>query len=342
MIGRRQFVANLFGRLGAVRLIGEFRTRFSGEVPILAYHRVLDIQDENSFPFDIELVSASVAAFTAQMKYVKDNYRPTSFATLLQYLDCGESPPPGTLVVTFDDGFYDNYHNAFPVLKEFDIPATIFLSTGYIDNQETYWYEKLCYAVMTTTAQSVAIPETGPIQIGGNVASRRNAMKALISRLKQVPDELRLTLLDQLYYQLLPDQRHIADLRSGPMTWKQIREMSAHRIEFGSHSVSHPILSMLDDTKLKYEMEHSKFQIEAMLDKPVQAIAYPVGGEGSFNNRVRAAAKSAGYRLGLTYISGLEKPKAWDAYALRRLHVERYVDSQYFKAMLSVPELFAY
>lgn len=342
MIGKRTLAANLLRRIGAIRAIGAFRTRFSKGVTILAYHRILDVPDENSFPFDIELVSASVAAFTCQMKYVKENYTPISFATLLQCLDRGEMPPPGTVIVTFDDGFSDNYYNAFPILKQFDIPATIFLSTGYIDNQEMFWYEKLSYAVMTTNARSVAIPELAVIQIDGSALSRRNTIKALMRRLQRVPDQVRLTLLDDLFNQLSPDHGDITDARSGPMTWEQIREMSACRIEFGSHCVSHPVLSMLDNTKLKYELEHSKHQIESMLTKPVQVLAYPVGGEEAFNDKVRAAVRSAGYRLGVSYISGIEKPEEWDAYALRRLHVERYIDSNYFKAMLSIPELFAY
>lgn len=335
-------VAGLLGRLGAIRVIGGFRTKFLNEVTILAYHRILDVPDENSFPYDIELVSASVAAFSTQMKYVKENYKPTTFATLLQYLDRGKVPPPGTLIVTFDDGFADNYYNAFPVLRQFDIPATIFLSTGYIDNQEMYWYEKLSYAVMTTTAHSLTIPELAVIQIDENAASRRSALRALMRHLKQVPDQIRLTVLDDCFNQLLPDHDHIADPRSGPLTWQQITEMSTCGIEFGSHGVFHPVLSKLTDANLKYEMEHSKHRIGTMLEKPVQVIAYPVGGEEAFDDRVRIAAQRAEYRLGLSYISGVEKPDKWDAYALRRLHVERYVDSEYFRAMLSVPELFAY
>ena len=341
MIGKRDLAANVLGHVGALHAICALRTKFSNGVPILAYHRVLDIPDENLFPFDVELVSASVAAFTCQMRYVKENYVPISFTTLLQYVDRGETPPPGSIIVTFDDGFSDNYYNAFPVLKKFDIPATVFLSTGYIDDQEIFWYEKLSYAVMTTKARSVAIPDLAVLKIDETALSRRNTIKTLLNRLKRVPNQVRQTLLDDLFNQLLPNQRGITDARSGPMTWEQIQEMSAYRIEFGSHSVSHPILSMLDSETLKYELEHSKLRIEAMLKKPVQILAYPVGGAEAFNDNVRLAARSAGYRLGVSYISGVEKPGQWDDYALRRLHVERYVSSNYFKAMLSIPELFS-
>lgn len=342
MIGKRKLAATLLGRVGAVRATAALRTKFSKAVTILAYHRVLDIAEEDSFPFDIELVSASVSAFTSQMQYVKQHFTPMSFASLLQCLDCGEPPPPGAVIITFDDGFADNYYNAFPVLKKFNIPATIFLSTGYIDSQEIFWYEKLSYAVMTASPCTLAIPQTEIIHIDGSAMSRRCAIKALMRRLQRVPDHERLAMLEDLFTQLSISHRNISDSRSGPMTWQQILEMSTNRIEFGSHGVSHPVFSMLDTTKLQFELTHSKQQIEAKLDKPVQVMAYPVGGEDAFNNKVRAAVKSAGYRLGVSYISGIEHPKHWDAYALRRLHVERYVDLSYFKAMLAMPTLFAY
>lgn len=342
MLGKRKLAATLLGHAGAIQAMAAFRARFCNGVTILAYHRILDVPDENSFPFDIELVSASVSSFTSQMQYIKENYTPLSFASLLQYLDRGDAPPRGSVIVTFDDGFSDNYYNAFPILKKFNIPATIFLSTGYIDSQEIFWYEKLSYAVMTTSPRTLAIPQFARIRIDGTASSRRCAIKALMRHLQRVPDLIRLQLLDNLFDQLSVDHRNIHDPRSGPMTWEQILEMSANCIEFGSHGVSHPVLSMLDSTKLEHELAHSKQNIESMLNKPVQVLAYPVGGEEAFNDKVRTAVKSAGYRLGVSYIAGIEKPEQWDVYALRRLHVERYVDIRYFKAMLAMPGMFAY
>ena len=342
MIGKRKLAATLLGRFGAIQAMAALRIKFSKAVTILAYHRVLNIADEDNFPFDIELVSASVSAFTSQMQYVKQHFTPMSFASLLQCLDRGEAPPPNAVIITFDDGFADNYHNAFPVLKKFNIPATIFLSTGYIDGQEIFWYEKLSYAVMTASPCTLAIPQTEIVHLDGSPLSRRCAIKILMRRLQRVPDHERLAILDDLFNQLSINHRNISDPRSGPLTWEQILEMSASRIEFGSHGVSHPVFSMLDSAKLQFELTHSKQQIETMLNKPVQVMAYPVGGEDAFNNTVRDAVKSAGYRLGVSYISGIEHPKHWDAYALRRLHVERYIDLAYFKAMLAMPTLFAY
>jgi peptidoglycan/xylan/chitin deacetylase (PgdA/CDA1 family) len=338
--GKRGLAANIFGKFGATAALGALRVKFSDGVTILAYHRILDVDSEHKFPFDIELVSASIEQFTRQMEYIKAHYQPITFSTLLEYLDRGEKPPRGAAIITFDDGFVDNYHNAFPVLKRLGLPATIFLSTGNIDSQETFWYEKLSFAVMTTDASAISTPTLGSLTIETTPESRRAFIKCVTLKLKLAPDEVRLTALDELYAQLLPPSGWKDDARSGPMNWDQIKEMSANNIEFGSHSVSHPVLSRVPLAKLTFEVEHSKHRIESELQKPVQVIAYPVGGVEAFDNNVRAAVKKAGYRFGVSYVAGIERPDQWDAFALRRVHVERYVDSHFFKAMLAMPEIF--
>jgi peptidoglycan/xylan/chitin deacetylase (PgdA/CDA1 family) len=338
--GKRGLVADIFGSVGATSALGALRLKFSGGVTILAYHRVLDVPSEDEFPFDIELVSASVSQFTQQMEYIRAHYQPITFAKLLQYLDRGENPPRGAAIVTFDDGFADNYYNAFPVLKRLDMPATIFLSTGYIDSQETFWYEKLSYAAMTTRAKVVVTPMLGTLNIACDAASRRELIARMVLKLKLVPDDVRLESLEDLYVKLLPGHQWPYDARTGPLTWAQVREMSANNIEFGSHSVSHPVLSRVPLDKLAFEVEHSKNRIESEVQKLIQVIAYPVGGVEAFDDNVRAAVKKAGYRLGVSYIPGIERPDQWDKYALRRVHIERYVNTNFFKAMLAAPEIF--
>ncbi len=341
MVDKRDLAARVLDGVGAVRALSAVRPRFSRMVTILAYHRVLDVPDEDRFPFDLELVSASVAAFERQMAFLKAHYTPITFATLLGHLDRGEAPPRGSAIVTFDDGFVDNYSHAFPVLRRLGIPATIFLATGYLDRGETFWYERLSHAVMTTRATSVRVPGAQAHAIGPDARSRRRVIPALLRWLKRAADEERRQVLADLLRQLAPEVDCDADPRSGPMTWDQVREMSRAGIEFGSHSVDHPVLSKVDGTRLAVELEASKARIEAELGKAVQVIAYPVGGEEAFDERVRTAVRAAGYRFGVSYIAGVDSPARWDPLALRRLPVERYVSDSWFRATLALPEVFA-
>jgi peptidoglycan/xylan/chitin deacetylase (PgdA/CDA1 family) len=327
--------------IGAMRIATALRSRFTRAVPILAYHRILDVPNEDEFPFDVELVSASVSAFAEQMTFLKDHYQPITLSALLSCVDDARPPPRGAIVVTFDDGFADNYYNAFPILRRLGIPATIFLPTGYLDRQQMFWYEKLTHDVMTTRATQLRLLDEVPLSIGEDAPSRRSVLAALLRRLKRVPNQVRLDCLSDLERQLSPAVDCNGDPRSGPMNWEQVAEMARAGIEFGSHSVTHPVLSMLDPPDLDFELRASKASIEAATGNPCQTIAYPVGGREAFNPRVQQAVQAAGYRLGLSYVSGVDVPADWDPFALRRLHVERYTGTNRFRAMLAAPALFA-
>jgi peptidoglycan/xylan/chitin deacetylase (PgdA/CDA1 family) len=340
LTGRRERAAAILGRSGALGAIGAVHRRWSRAVTILAYHRVLDVPDEDAFPFDVELVSASPAQFSRQMEHVRRHHTPITFAALLDCLDRGEPPPRGSAIVTFDDGFADNYDHAFPVLRRLGIPATIFVSTGYLDAQRTFWYEEVTHAIMTTAAPSLDLPGQGRIEVGTSPATRRRAVARVLKALKRMPDAGRLAAVEEIAGQPAGEGGRL-DPRSAPLTWEQAREMARHGIEFGSHTVSHPVLSMVAPEKLAHELRESRARIEAELSKPVQVIAYPVGGEEAFNEEVRAAVRAAGYRLGVSYIPGVQAPGSWDRYALRRVRIERYVDGHWFEAMLAAPALFA-
>jgi O-antigen/teichoic acid export membrane protein/peptidoglycan/xylan/chitin deacetylase (PgdA/CDA1 family) len=341
-IGKRGRTAKILGPLGVLGAVRGIRTRVGRGIPILGYHRVLDVSDEESFPYDIELVSASVAGFTRQMEHLCRRYEPIALSKLLDCLDANEPPPRGSVVVTFDDGFADNYDNAFPILRRFGIPATMFLATGYIDSQRKFWYEDLCRAILTTRVERAVLPGIGPITFG-SIASRREIVKQLLRWLKSVPDVERRGALQRLHEQLeVAADPSGGKALSGQMTWAQIREMSACGIEFGSHSVSHPVLSMVEPALLDQELTVSKRQIEDATGKPVHTLAYPVGDKDAFNDSVRAAARLAGYRAGISYISGMDDPRHWDRFAIRRLQIERFMDDCLFEATVALPEVFAY
>jgi peptidoglycan/xylan/chitin deacetylase (PgdA/CDA1 family) len=121
-----------------------------------------------------------------------------------------------------------------------------------------------------------------------------------------------------------------------------VKEMSAAGIEFGSHSVTHPVLSRVGPEQLAHELAASKRRIEEAIGKRVDTFAYPVGGEGAYNDTVLAAVRDAGYRLAVSYRTGVATPGRWDPYAIPRLAIEPYMDPLLYQATLAVPEMFAY
>lgn len=341
MLGKRDRVANLLDRCAVLEPFGRMRSLLQGDVPILAYHRVCELEDERSFPFDPELVSATPAMFRWQMEYVARHFDPISFADLGAALDGGVPLPARPILVTFDDGYLDNYTEAFPILLDTGVPATIFVATGYLGNEELFWYERVAYGLYRT-------PELD-VQVGGmptrldlsNRPARRAAAVGVVEYLKSIPDAQRRELLARLAAQvdLRVQPEDLAHCR--PMNWEHVVEMDAAGIEFGSHTVSHPVLSQLDASNLVDELVVSRRQLQQALGTAPEVIAYPFGGPHDFNEQVIAAVADAGYRMAASYIAGRNDRCAMARFELRRLHVERYTSASMFASMLAVPQLFA-
>lgn len=340
-MSRKVYLAKVMAMTGLHRLLAVLRALKPGELPILAYHRVCDIGDESAFPFDPGLVSATSASFAWQMRYLRDRYHPITFRFLLEALDGRAALPRRPVIVTFDDGYEDNYSNAFPVLRSLAMPATVFVSTGYIGSGRPFWFDMVTHILYHAPVAALTVRELDmTLSLDGGVDSRRRAARHLVDALKRVGNAQRLDILALL------EREHAGAVKPGefrlarPLDWDQVREMSAAGIEFGSHTVSHPILSRLEDGELERELADSKRRLEQELGKPVPVLAYPVGGTGEFNDGVVRAAAAAGYRLGVSYVPGANRLGSLDRFRLRRQHVERYTSNADFSGLLSLPEIF--
>ena len=343
MPGKKTILAKAMATMGLPPIVTRMRSLVCDEVTILAYHRVLDIADETAYLFDPDLISASSADFSWQMAYIQKHYTPITFRRLLDCLDGKDTLPPRPIIVTFDDGFDDNYHYAFPVLKSLGIPATIFISTGYIDQPRTFWFDWLYYLYNMAAASSAQ-----PLNFAGTSFSlscepaRRQEITAnLYSHAKRLPDDDLRSEIAALEKRLGVSYPENGFAQSHPLSWAQVREMASHGIEFGSHAVTHPVLTNLSETKLHEELTISRARLEHEIGRPVDVIAYPVGYDFAFNEKVVEAVRKAGYRLGACYLPGINRAKQMDLFRLKRLHVERYVDRSYFQAMLALPEFFS-
>lgn len=321
--------------------IGSLRRLTGTLIPILGYHRIWPLDKELSFPFDQELVSATPEEFAWQMQYVREQFHPITFADLLRALDGTARLPKRPLIVTFDDGYEDNATIATPILHRLGMPATFFLATGYINQPQTFWYDRLAQLLNTTFAsqlQLLSLPD--PFPIPAQAKGRRWMLRRLLSHLKKLPNADRLAELEQCERQLADRAENIGPIQSRAMSWSQAREMVHQGMELASHAVSHPVLANCDDKTLRYELQQSRHEIQQQTGQPADVISYPVGGPSAFSPRVVNLAQEAGYRLGVSYIHGMNRWNRFDRFALRRIHVERYHNRDYFRAMLQLPELF--
>lgn len=329
-------------RTGLLRVLQYARGRMYRDLRILAYHRVLSVEDPDRFDFDLDLVSASQAGFRQQMQLLKRQFRPLPLGHAMAAMEAGERLPADTVAVTFDDGYDDNYRYAFPILRELGIPATFFVSTGHIDSGKPYAYDWLVHAILRSQAPCLDVPELGlALRMPPDRPARRRLARLVLDRIKDLDDAQQAAAIARLEQagKLSADAGH-ADCR--PMSWAQLRELHAAGFEIGSHGVHHRMLAKLPQPELEAELRDSKAVLERELGGAVTLLSYPVGGDAAFDARVIAAANAAGYRAACSYICGTNPAHALGRYALRRLPVEREMDDGWFAAMLTLPELMSY
>jgi peptidoglycan/xylan/chitin deacetylase (PgdA/CDA1 family)/CelD/BcsL family acetyltransferase involved in cellulose biosynthesis len=284
-----------------------FQKRQQPVARILYYHRVNN-EGDPFFP------SMPTAAFERTMQYVARHYRVVSVAEMLDQLHHG--PPEPLVAITFDDGYQDNYENAFPVLQRYGLPATIFLTTGSLDSRQPLWFEELADALKRTEKELVEVDIDFPRRIPLRTPEERlRANGELFQLLRAMSNGERKTRLCEVLRQIgAPDSAE----RSGRMlTWEQVREMKKGGIEFGGHTVTHPFVSRLTSEEAQWEMAECKRRIEDELQDHVDYFAYPNGREEDFGQWNKQVLATAGYKAAMTTIWGLNDAST-DPMELRR------------------------
>ncbi|GAB2506799.1 hypothetical protein GCM10027084_21710 [Pseudoxanthomonas sangjuensis] len=340
--GRRQLLARWCHRTGMLPLLRRLRGVSRHDLRVLAYHRVLESTEPHGFSFDTELISASADAFREQMAHLRRHFSPMRFGEVLERIERGRTLPKDAVLVTFDDGYDDNYRVAFPILRELDMSAMFFVSTGHIDSGRPYAYDWLVHMICSTRADRLRAPELGLDRaLGATLAERRAQAAELLDRLKGLRDERQAALIARLEVEWnMPRRQGHPDCR--PMTWEQLREMHRDGMEVGSHGVHHRMLAKLPRERMVAEVKESKATLERELGAPVDVLSYPVGGPDAFDHATVEAVRAAGFRMACSYVSGAGIVAPRTLYALPRLPVERQMDRAWFEAMVAMPEVFGY
>ena len=303
-------------------------------IRILAYHRIIDLK--TGFPFDEDLVSASREEFDRQLHFVKANFT----VVPLGELDAARQQVKRRerlCVITFDDGFDDVYHNAFPLLKAHGLPATVFVTTDLVDRKDIIWFDWVVKMLKDNQGKLLALNNGQFSEVVEKATHRR-----MLDYLKTVPDRTRIETIEAMERAFDCVQPADGHPDSRMLTWQMLREMSRDGLEIGSHTCSHPLLKQLDHNNLTHELLDSKLSIERNLNVQCRSFAYPVGGSSGFSRHLAEAVAEAGYLYACDYRGGVNDREKLDRYALRRIHVEQEIDYPYFCSRLCYPKLFSY
>ena len=186
------------------------------------YHSVTNEKNSNSIDPDYAI---DISIFEKQMKYLSRHRNVISMSDLMDTLLNGKTPKRGTVIITFDDGYLDNFHLAAPILKKYNLPATIYLATGYITRRESQWIDQLFHMFKNRTNNNFKLNyNDNTIHYNLNKRSELQKAKSIISSSFIESDyESRSTLLTHIENELRPS----TELPITTLGWDNVREMTA-------------------------------------------------------------------------------------------------------------------
>lgn len=295
---KSDYLASVLYRAGVFQMVRRIERNV---LTVLSYHRVGD-SSIGSFSSYRPNISASASSFARQMDYVRENYNVISCTDVTAWLRGEMELMSNPAIITFDDGYQDNLSIAHPILFERGLPATIFLTTGFVGCNKPFYWDFVAYCFYQTKKTSVDLPIAGHAEWGDRV-SRERILNRWINSVKKLPESDKHGAVSKLPEALdvsVPD-----DVFSGLyLTWDQVRAMTANGVEMGSHTSTHPILTRIPIYQVQNELIKSKEKIESEIGIPVVSFAYPNGQEGDFSPTVIKAVKEAGFEVAFTLLPG--------------------------------------
>jgi len=282
--------------------------RFLRRFQILCYHKV-STDPHPYFP------PVTPDVFEQQMRFLKSCYRVLGLRELMERSQRGDVPTC-SVAITFDDGYRDNYEYAFPILRKYDLPATIFVATGAIDTGSPLWHDRVFDAFRFATVKHARISDSSLPKLSlQSPATRIQSLQLVLDRAKSLYGDSRRNFLEDIADKLRPRPPIGGDERM--LTWEQIREMHKAGMEIGSHTVTHPVLARISREEMKRELSDSRDKLCEELGSSVLSFAYPNGKSSDYNDEVKALVKECGYSCAVTTRAGFNEVFA-DLFELRR------------------------
>lgn len=299
-----------------------WRTLAPRGVTILTYHGFTNAADRRGV-VDHQRMRLHVAAFRRHVEHLVSHYRVLSLSDLMSLYRAGSPPPKRGVVLTFDDGYRSCYTLAYPLLKEFRVPATFFLSTDFVFEKRPLWHDRVEYALDSTRETSIDVEFEGEVRrfATASVPDKLAALRVLYAGLKRIDQRARDHVVDEI--ERRAGARLELDARApdvyAPVEIGELREMVRDGlVAAGCHTKTHAILSRCADDQLRTELVVSKKAIEAALSRDCALFCYPNGARRDFDVRTRAALVENGFSCALTTVPGRNGRDA-DPMELRRV-----------------------
>jgi peptidoglycan/xylan/chitin deacetylase (PgdA/CDA1 family) len=294
-----------------------FRWANRGSLCVLMYHR---------FSRNAEKDKISAAEFTAHLDYLSRRAKVLSLSETVETLKNGDSLPPNAVVITIDDGYADAFDIAFPLLQKFRMPATVYAVTDFLDAKCWLWTDLMRYVLSQTTVENIGLEFSAGDKIETKLNGKQSRLETanrINARLKKMPNESKNSKIEEIARDLKVEIPEKPTGDFAPVSWEQARQMDAEKMQIESHTVTHPILTNINQTELDDELRESKKRLEEKLSKNIRHFCYP---NGNLNEAVRKSVENAGYESAVTTAYGFVETGA-NQFLLNRIDAPPEIES---------------
>jgi len=269
--------------------------------------------------------AVSTADLRRQLAYLRRHFNVVSLPGVIERLNTGKPQDRLTVALTIDDGRRNCFEFLFPLLKEFEIPATFFVVSSFIRGDDWIWTDKVLW---------LSEQPSRPRELSSD------RIEASFANLNRLRPETRTASINAIAAQMAVSIPVQAPPKYAPCSWSELREMAdSGLMEIGSHTVTHPILASITEQESWNELTLSRAQIEEGLGRPVVSFCFPNGKHGDYRQSQLRQVRDAGYAGAVVAEFGMVA-NGQDPYELPRIGVSGQSDVLSFSKSLDGVEYY--
>ena len=316
--GKREILARVLAGSGAISALSYLPP--SDSLLVLNYHRVGNADDD---PYDPGVFSATGEELDDQVSFLKRNRCLVTLDEALAFIEGTEKDKTRRcrVLITFDDGYLDNYEIAFPVLRSHGVQAVFYLCSGLVGTSAVPWWDNIAFILKTAKQKKFTIQYPGVLEVDIDKNGLTDSLLATLALYKLPENRVPERFLRELKESAQADDLPIESRRF--LSWNEAEEMVQGGMAIGAHTHSHPRLSLLEEDEQRKELSLSRTILGEKLRIPIDTLAYPFGSVNAFTEQTQKIAQDAGFRAAFSYYGGANKPGLMSRYDLKRVSVRK-------------------